>query len=345
VIAFVKIEEYLSRWKEMPAIDVRSPSEFVQGHIPGAFNRPLFNDEERTLVGTRYARSGRMASVMLGMDLTSGKFSGYIREIYHRCGENPFLVHCWRGGMRSAAMAMLMDLAGMRPVVLEGGYKSFRNFVLRSFERNTPMIVLGGRTGTGKTIILKELMKLGEQVIDLEHIARHKGSAFGSLGMPPQQTNEQFENDLFKEWYHIDTSRHVWLEDESLSVGTNAIPRPIFLTMGQSPMIVIDMPKDLRIKRLVMEYTGFGLGELENSILRIQRRLGGENTAKAIQAIMKGNMADAANILLTYYDKAYELSIGKRSEEDRICRVRVDTDDPFSNALLVLQSAKGLILN
>jgi tRNA 2-selenouridine synthase len=340
----IPILEFLAHWTDWPVVDVRSPSEFVRGHIPGAYNRPLFNDEERARVGTHYARWGRMSSVKLGLDLTAAKYADYIEELHSRYGDQPVLVHCWRGGMRSAAMAWLLEMAGMKPIVLQGGYRSFRNHVLKVFEMQLPLIILGGNTGSGKTAILSELGRLGQQVIDLEGLAHHKGSAFGAIGMPSQPTTEQFENDLFRHLFHLDPARPVWVEDESLSVGSVTIPRSFFLSMGQAPLIVISLEKSKRVERLISEYAGTNNHELRDAILKIQKRLGGEQTTRALQALAAGDMSSVAGILLTYYDKAYSASIQKRPNTEQIEYVPASSADPAENAWNVLERSNTINL-
>jgi tRNA 2-selenouridine synthase len=320
----------------IPVVDVRSSSEYSRGHIPGAVNIPLFDDEERTLVGTMYHRSGRDASVLVGLDIVGPKLSGMVKQAKAQASSGEMVVYCWRGGMRSAAMAWLFDLAGIHTTVVNGGYKAYRRYVSQSFEINTPMAVIGGMTGSGKTELLNALKASGEQVIDLEQMACHKGSAFGSLGQHPQPTNEQFENDLSAIWRNIDRNRTVWIEDESQSIGFNRIPDAMFDQMIHSPLILMQMNKASRIRRLNREYSGFDPRLLQEAVLRISKRLGAVNTSKAIEAIQKNDFLKAIEIVLTYYDKTYSHSIASRDGQPS-WQVILHDDDPLGNAQMLIE--------
>jgi tRNA 2-selenouridine synthase len=193
------IAEFLKLAEEIPVTDVRSPKEYEEGHIPGAINIPLFDDEERARVGTKYKKEGRIAAIMEGLDLSGPRMTEKLRKALQTAKNGKLLVHCWRGGMRSEAMAWLFSLSGIQTTVLEGGYKSYRHLVLDTLAAEREMIILGGMTGSSKTHILRHLKQQGRQVVDLESLANHKGSAFGALGQLPQPSTEQFANDLYGE--------------------------------------------------------------------------------------------------------------------------------------------------
>ena len=212
---YIEAREFLDKAVMFPVIDVRSPSEFLKGHIPGAFNIALFDDEERRKVGTLYKNSGKESSVLLGLDLVGPKMSGFVKAASRIALEREVLLHCWRGGMRSSGMAWLFETAGFKVSVLEGGYKAYRRFIRRKLEENIKLVVLGGKTGSGKSDILDHLAQSGEQVIDLEGIAHHKGSAFGAFGQESQPTTGHFENNLYHELNKFDLNLPVWVEDES----------------------------------------------------------------------------------------------------------------------------------
>src|ERR1700759_4202769 len=176
----ITIDELLTG-PTMPIADVRTPAEFAHGHIPGAFNLPLFSNEERVLVGTTYKQVGKEAAILLGFDLTGAKWSGFIREALEIAPKKKIALHCWRGGMRSGAMAWALDLYGFDVYLLTRGYKHYRRRGLDTFAEKLNIRILGGLTGSGKTKVLHQLKSLGEQVIDLEDLAQHQGSAFGSM--------------------------------------------------------------------------------------------------------------------------------------------------------------------
>jgi tRNA 2-selenouridine synthase len=327
---------FLELAADNPVVDVRSPAEYTRGHIPGATSLPLFTDEERARVGTLYARSGRDASVLLGMEIAGPKSAGYVRTARRVSPGGKILVHCWRGGLRSEAMAWLLHTAGFAVTLLEGGYRAYRRFIRSGFGMEAKLVVLSGMTGSGKTDILKQLRRLGEQVIDLEGISNHKGSAFGSIGQPPQPSNEQFENDLFAVWHSMDKSKTIWLEDESLNVGKVTIPPPLFDRMMCSPVVMFSLPVELRIQNLVKEYASHDKEELAAVLDRLERRLGGVNARLCREALAAGDYVALAGLLLAYYDKAYEKSCS-RYDRPVILQAGSHIPDPAINAMKVLE--------
>jgi len=188
----ISITEFLQLSAPVALIDVRTPAEFEKGHIPAAFNVPLFSNEERVKVGTTYKQVGREEAILLGFDLTGSKWSGFIKRALEISPDKKIAVHCWRGGMRSGAMAWALDLYGFEVFVIKGGYKSYRRWAHQQFDRQYPLCILGGMTGSGKTKILHKLSLAGEQVIDLEDLAQHQGSSYGTMNKLVQPTQEQF---------------------------------------------------------------------------------------------------------------------------------------------------------
>lgn len=336
----IDIIRFLELSEKFPVIDVRSPSEYQTGHIPGAINIPLFDDKEREVVGIRYKNGGRVKAILSGLELAGPSMHNKLSDAIKVATNGSLLVHCWRGGMRSEAMAWLFSLGDIQTEVLEGGYKSYRNYVLSSLSEKRKMIILGGMTGSGKTHILKYI-KNNHPVIDLEGIACHKGSAFGSLGQLPQPTSEHFANLLFNEWHRLDKSLPVWLEDESRNIGNIFMPDIFFEHMLEAPTIVLMMDIKTRLPRLTEEYTGYPPELIKESILKIRKRLGGANTADAVRAVDEGRLSEAVEITLKYYDKAYMFGIGRRSS-DNIVYVETDTDNIRVNAEKVLEAAAGL---
>lgn len=240
--------------------------------------------------------------------------------------------------MRSQAMAWLFTLGDIEVKVLDGGYKSYRRYILNSLSEKRKMIVLGGMTGTSKTHILRYLKSSGHQVIDLEQLANHKGSAFGALGQPPQPSTEQFTNNLFDEWKKLQKDFPVWMEDESRNIGSAFIPDSFYLNMQESRTIILMMEVKTRLPRLMEEYSIYPPESLNASIMKISKRLGGDSTREAIEAVEAGNIARAIEISLNYYDKAYLFGL-KKKESKNIIYINADTDDIEANAMKVLDAA------
>jgi tRNA 2-selenouridine synthase len=245
------LQEFLRESEKIPVIDVRSPGEFTQGHIPGAYNLPLFNNEERAKVGTAYVQIGKEEAIRIGYELANPKTGSFLLEAGKISKEKKILVHCWRGGMRSAKFAELLNSHGFEARTLIKGYKAYRRFVLDGFSheklQNVKLLIIGGETGSGKTEILKHIAATGEQVIDLEALAHHKGSAFGALGEEPQPTYEHFENELSFALGKLDLSKRIWLEDESRNIGRTQIPSALWEKMKEAPILRVTVPRKMRV--------------------------------------------------------------------------------------------------
>jgi len=334
----INIEAFIKLAKKFPVIDVRSPGEFEHGHIPNANNIPLFDNEERAKVGTAYKQISREKAIKIGYELANPKEKSFITQVQavlkpstinHR--PSTVLIHCWRGGMRSSKFANFLNENGYKTHTLVNGYKAYRNSVLNSFTNEANIIILGGETGSGKTEILKNIGGNGEQIIDLEGLAHHKGSAFGSLGEKLQPTQEQFENNLSHVITHLDLAKRIWLEDESRSIGICQIPNPIWEKMKQAPILRINIPKEKRIERLIIDYGNFSKEELATCIVKIERRLGPQHAKQALEELEKRNLRGVADITLTYYDKAYNYNHEKRNMKD-VFFIESETADASLNA-------------
>lgn len=287
-------------------LDTRSPKEYSHAHLPGAINLPLLDDEHRHLVGTTYKKEGREAAVLLGFDLVGPRFGEFIRRVRELTSDRHVFVYCWRGGMRSNIMAWILELSGFRVTLLNGGYKSYRKWVLETFNSYRKLLVVGGRTGSGKTQVLHELEKKGEQVIDLEGLAHHKGSAFGALGQPPQPMFEQFENRLAMKWNRVDPERVCWIENESRTIGQVKIPDAVYDQIRLAPVIELNVPLPLRLKRIMDEYGSFPADELIACTAKLKKRLGGLRLQEALDALENDRRLDWLTILLDYYDATYD---------------------------------------
>ena len=343
MIVRISIEEYLKIRNEVSIIDVRSPAEFEKGHIPGAFSIPLFDNEERAIIGTIYKQQSKEAAITRGYDFVNPKLDNYISESEKVAPNKIIAVHCWRGGMRSSSFAQHLSDNGFEKVyVIEGGYKAFRNFTFTFFEREFKLIILGGYTGSGKTEILLEIAKTTEQVVDLEGLAHHKGSAFGGIGQGEQPAVEHFQNTLFMEMYFMNLDKYIWLEDESLSIGRVVIPKTLFEQMRSQNVYFIDIPRVERAKFLTTTYGVQDKDNLKFSVNRISKRLGPLNTKIAIEALDKGDLLTVAELTLLYYDKSYARGVETRDAE-MVTRIELEKVDHKVNAEKIMAFVGSLI--
>jgi tRNA 2-selenouridine synthase len=330
-----EVPRFLELAETIPVVDVRSPSEFSRGHIPGAFNIPLLDDLERITIGTIFKKEGRIKAIQAALRLVGPSLHLKMDQAIKISPDKRLLLYCWRGGMRSEAMAWLFSLGEIETDIMKGGYKSYRNYILEEISSPRKMIVLGGMTGSGKTHILRYLQESGEQIIDLEQLANHKGSAFGALGQKPQPTSEHFANLLFDKLKRSDQNKPVWIEDESRNIGTVFMPEEFYLEIQNNPAIILLMDIKTRIPRLLDEYSCFSREELQQSVERISKRLGGDRTKEAINAINRNDFSSAIEITLIYYDKTYLYGL-KRKMSTRVFYINTDTDNIEINASKIL---------
>lgn len=337
----IHIDEFLKLAETHPVFDVRSPGEYNHAHLPGAVSLPLFTDEERKQVGTAYKQISREQAIKIGLDYFGPKMRKMVEEVESVSSRqladssrqsavgslpaaNCILVYCWRGGMRSGAVSWLLDMYGFKVYTLIGGYKKFRNHVLDTFKKPYHINIIGGYTGSGKTELLKTLKEKGEKVIDLEAIANHKGSAFGAIGLPPQPTQEMFENLLSTELSAISSQEGlptadyrlptgcIWLEDESQRIGLVNIPGELWKNMRHSKVWFLDIPFEERLKHIIPEYGVLEPDKLIAAIERISQKLGHLNAKTAILLLKEGKISESFEILLRYYDKFYFRSLHNR---------------------------------
>lgn len=336
MVSEINIDEALKlNW---PIIDVRSPGEYEKGHIPHSSSIPLFSNDERAHVGTVYKQQSKEAAIEVGYKYVNPKLNNFISDSFNIAPNGKVIIHCWRGGMRSRSFAQHLAENGFKEVkVITGGYKAFRNYVLNNFATPVNLKVLGGFTGSGKTYILKELHNQGSQLIDLEGLANHKGSAFGAIGQKEQPTVEQFENNLHEKWCELNLEKPIWVEDESHNIGGVKIPMPLFEQMRKAKLYFIDIPKEERAKHLVVEYTNCNIELLANSILRITKRLGGLNATKSIQLLKEKKFFEVAIIALHYYDKAYLKGMNSRQSK-HVIKIQLPTINHYENALKIDQT-------
>jgi tRNA 2-selenouridine synthase len=293
--------------------DVRSPSEYLQGHIPRAINIPLFSDEERAKVGLCYKKESPEAAMNLGLEIVGPK----LHFLVQTCKENnpnslPLKFYCWRGGLRSQSLAQVLAGMGITCSVLQNGYKAFRHHCLETLKNKRQLRILGGMTGTGKTKILHALKKCGEQVLDLEALAKHKGSVFGCNLKTPQPSCEQFENLTASCLHKFSSDQDIWVEDESRLIGSCKIPDALYNTMKEAPLHLIERPFEERYTLLIEDYKGIPIETAKTMTNSLKKRLGPERTKDAIQAIDARDSRLFIQIILGYYDRCYKHSLEKR---------------------------------
>jgi tRNA 2-selenouridine synthase len=238
--------------------------------------------------------------------------------------------------MRSAKFAEFLSGNGVDVRVIEGGYKAYRRLLTATFEKTWKLLVIGGKTGSGKTELLQLLGEMGHQVIDLERIAHHKGSAFGHMGQTPQPTTEQFQNNLWEEWNKFDDELPVLIEDESQAIGTVRIPDTLYKQMRIAQILNLEVDREERVERLVREYACFKDIALKENTLKLSKRLGGLEVKKAVCAIDQGDYHSVVRIVLAYYDKAYAFGLATR-EIATVNHLRLSKDDPLNNSKLIDQ--------
>lgn len=309
MVKSVSINDFLELSDRIPIIDVRSENEFARGHFPNAGNIPILTDDQRKIVGTLYKQNGREIAIYKGLELLGPFMSVRLKQGVKLVKNRQVLVHCWRGGMRSEFYSFLLKFYGIEPILLQGGYKVFRGKVLESFKHPLQIIVLGGKTGSGKTILLNLLKESGEQIIDLENLANHRGSSFGALGMENQPTQEQFENNLFAEIRKFDPNRLIWIEDESRTIGGRVIPEGLWLQMKPAQKLYLDRSFEERLDQIMQDYSEFSIDDLKIAMLRIGKRLGPQHAKRAIELLENGEIREAFAMALVYYDKTYEYGL------------------------------------
>jgi tRNA 2-selenouridine synthase len=328
----ISIDFYYQNLIHIPLIDVRSPGEFAKGHILNATNLELFTDHEREVVGTAYKKESKEKAYELGYAFVKPKLNDFLTKSAAIAPLKEVAIHCWRGGMRSNSFADHLVANGFQKVyVIEGGYKAFRKYVIQFFEQPLALHILGGYTGSGKTEILHFLEKKGQQVIDLEGLASHRGSAFGGIDLPAQPTTEQFENTLFFKILGLDCKLPIWVEDESRMVGTVSIPEAFYNQMREMTVYFLNVPVAQRTKHLVATYANLTHEKLADAITRITTRLGYDHAKFAQEELAKRNYAAVVKIVLVYYDKYYLKGLQNR-ENSRILEYNTPIVDPEQTA-------------
>ena len=313
------ITELLFEGADLSFIDVRSPSEFKKGHIPGAHNIPLLSDDLRALVGTIYVQEGKEKAMHVAMELIAPNFTKIIdhaKKIYNQ-QRLTLVVYCARGGMRSASVSWLFNLFQLPVIQLEQGYKGYRNWVILQFLIKKNLNLISGKTGSGKTAFLQKLKYDGAQIVDLEGVAQHKGSVFGGE-KNMQITQQQFENDLAWQWSQLVDDKSTWIEDESRKIGSIIIPEGVWLQMKNAPAYLLDISFEKRLDRIMEEYGALDKIFLLRALDEIKEHLGGARYVQVQRLILSDHIKEAARILLQYYDKKYEHGLKDKTIVSRL---------------------------
>jgi len=306
-------------------IDVRSPSEYYKGHMPNSINIPLFDNDERSIIGTIYKKQGREKAVIEGLKFLEKKIELLLDQLFMNIDSHKIIpekysnelsirIYCSRGGMRSQSIAWLLEKYKFNPITLKGGYKTYRRWILDSFSKKWNIVIIGGKTGTGKTRLLSLLEKNKYQTIDLEGFACHRGSTFGGLGMKEQPSNEQFENKIAEKLNSFKFSNNIFVEAESANIGKCKIPHEFFNQIKKSRRIEILRSESNRLNELIDTYSVFKKEELKDSVQRIKKRLGPQRTKIALESIEKEKWDLVCRSVLDYYDRCYEYEkVGKEN--------------------------------
>jgi tRNA 2-selenouridine synthase len=342
-IKVISIETYVNDYIHTPTIDVRSPDEYKHAHICNAINIPIFTNDERAIIGTAYKQQSREIAIKLGLDFFGVKMKTIVESVEDFLKKNKqatkeIIVHCARGGMRSATIAWLLDLYGFTVYQLEGGYKIYRQWVLEQCNKQYNFILLSGFTGSAKTEILYQLQKEKQNIIDLEGLAHHKGSSFGGIGQAPQPSQEMFENKLATQLFQAAKNKQdIYIEDESKRIGHVNIPNDLFDIIKNAPIIHLEIPFEERLKHITSYYGTLNKNELIDATKRIEKKLGGLLMKEAVQYLEDNKLENAFSILLEYYDRLYTKSMLNTSSKTHL-QIKSDTIDLEKITLMILKN-------
>ena len=292
-------------------VDVRTPLEFAEDHLPGAVNVPILTNEERVEIGTLHKHEGPQRARQRGLELTCSRFGGMVAEVAAHAAGRPVLVYCWRGGLRSLSMAILLEMSGYSVVQLQGGYKAFRQVVSRYFDEfvpSAPLVILHGMTGSGKTAFINGLDPQRWGFIDLEGLARHRGSAFGALGLDQASLSQKrFDTLLWDAFRRLPDALPVVLEGESRRIGRILLPGRLYDVMSAGVKVWCSVSCETRVARLAGEYARDEYREgMAEALERIRRKLGGEQYGELRRLLDVWDVQGLARGLIEgYYDKLY----------------------------------------
>lgn len=315
----ITVEE-LIRSKEYLPIDVRAPIEHEEASIPGSVNIPLFTNEEREEIGILYKKAGSQAAKWRAMEIVSPKLPNLLNEIrdIENSGAKP-VIHCWRGGSRSKSVASFLELSGVPSVRLDGGYRAYREYILENLPTSIPekVVILHGLTGTGKTDILKNLQEKGYPVVDLEQMANHRGSLFGTIGIGNGHNQKTFDALLFNRLHELKGSNYYIVEAESKRIGRAAQPDCMMDQKRTGIHFLIQCSLQNRVDRIYEEYVSpykqeqWFQDQVLEKVKKIEKRLKKPELIESIEvATFNKDYKTVISILLEhYYDPRYNHTI------------------------------------
>lgn len=324
----ISFESFLKE-KNAVLIDVRTPKEFNLEKIPNSVNIPVLLDEERVVIGTTYVQESKEKAKKLGVEFISKRLPEIFDQIQSLSKKHSKLVFmCARGGMRSSSITSLFASLGYKVAKLQGGYKAYRDFVIKTiplYNENFKYIVVHGKTGVGKTKVLNKMMDLGASVMDLEKMAAHKGSFFGAIGEKLPQSQKRFDGEVF-EFLRTCKTKYIVVESESKRIGNTYVPEAVYNSMTQGNHIFIDTSIPNRLNILLEDYTNVPAQELQECILKVGRYVSKEKTALYLQLLNENRLEELGEILIKqYYDPLYELSINRHDFELSITYEDIDS--------------------
>ncbi len=324
-------------------IDARSPAEYGEATIPGAVNVPILDNEERAEVGTLYREVGKQVARRRGVELVAPKIPSLVEQVARIQTDTslPAVVFCWRGGMRSLALAQFLELAGVPARQIDRGHKGFRRHVLEFFEKAQwgRMVVLRGLTGVGKTRYLHELAGQGHRVIDLEGLANHRGSAFGNLGLPKQPSQKMFEALIWDELRQVDVDDYVIAEGESRHIGKVALPVELYRSLQVETSVWLNSSLPQRVRNILNDYPAIDSlkEDFVGPIKALKEKLGNNKVAAYLDMLEDGSWTELVGDLMeNYYDPLYRHTFPER-------RIEVDLE-PEEKAVERLQTAIRTVL-
>lgn len=312
--AGIEIREALNR-TDLVFIDVRSPEEFARESIPGAINIPLFLDDQRRRLGIIYKTEGEPAARRAGLYFVSPRLPEIVDSVCKAAGDKTPLLYCWRGGTRSLSLFQILSMLKIPALRLKGGYRAYRNYVyqaLSCYRIEPEVVVLNGLTGVGKTAIIIQLLLQGYPAIDLEGLARHRGSVFGAVGFTGQRSQKDFESLLLMELNKYQDFPYLVLEGEGSRIGHLHLPRFLTQAMREGVHVLVTAPLNLRVERILQEYLAPGLSaenldQIEQGLISLEHRLGKARTARLLSLLREGEFLPVVQEICTgYYDRLYE---------------------------------------